>query len=213
MWSWQLEALAVELRATWSIKKGEQIFVRYHDIYESRERRKKLLLERYNFICICRSCSSKDPISDMLRNYLKVSSDAHRCGDETALRSWVGNSTLPDDKIIVQCRFMIRICEEEGFFDVETWPVWFQRLVKAYCALEDEENARFWAKKAAKLSKVAAGHDAGWNAVAEDPTNTDWWGLRRESRSGIQLIQNLDNFGIKEYMQSQGAQGLSAILL
>ncbi|KAK7683568.1 hypothetical protein QCA50_013406 [Cerrena zonata] len=212
MWSWRLEAFALEFRATWPIKKGEQVYARYSDIYEPREKRQKYLLERYKFKCICPSCTSDTSLSDRLRAMLKAASEANRCGDDSALLQWIKNPTLPDDKILVQCRFMISICDEERFYDGDTWPVWFERIVKAYCALEDEEKARMWAEKAAKLSKIGVGHDAGWGDVAKDPKNTNWWGLRSQTRSGVRLFQSLDDFQIRDVLQGQGPRGLGAIL-
>ena len=56
-------------------------------------------------------------------------------------------------------------------------------------ALEEEEEARKWAEKAAKLSRAHVHHDAGWDAVARDPKKTDWWGRRARFRSGKNMTK------------------------
>ena len=113
--------------------------------------------------------------------------------DHSALHSWVKDKTKPDDLIILQCRVMIDLLDEEQFYGIDTWGAWYQRLVKAYCALEDEENARRWAEKAVKLATVYTAVDVGWDAVAQDPKRTDWWGRRAGSRSGILLVENMED--------------------
>ena len=89
---------------------------------------------------------------------------------------------------------MITILDEERLYAHWTWAVWYQRLVKAYCALEDKKNAKKWAEKAAKLARVFVAHDAGWDAVAKDPKNTDWWG-RRTKTWGVGRTQKEESLG------------------
>ena len=50
---------------------------------------------------------------------------------------------------------MMGIIEQERLFHGLAWPVWYQRLVKAYCAIEDGKNAAKWARRAAMLATVA----------------------------------------------------------
>ena len=101
---------------------------------------------------------------------------------------------MPDNLIIAECLAMITILDEERLYAHWTWAVWYQRLVKAYCALEDKKNAKKWAEKAAKLARVFVAHDAGWDAVAKDPKNTDWWG-RRTKTWGVGRTQKEESLG------------------
>ena len=77
---------------------------------------------------------------------------------------------MPDDFIVAKYLATIKALHQERLYSRESWTVRYQRLVKAYCALEDKKNATKWAEKAAKLSRVFATHNAGW----WDPNNTDW---------------------------------------
>ncbi|CAL1709905.1 unnamed protein product [Somion occarium] len=183
-WDWRLESFTFELRACWPILKGEEIFGSYTGLFEPRIERRKFLLERYNFKCVCTSCSSESPRSDVNRMVLKNATKSAWCDGDKTLKDWVNNPSAPDDLIIARCMPMIAIMLEEKLFRPHVWPIWFQRIIKAFCALEDEENARFWAEKAAKLSRTAMRNDAGWEAVAKAPKNTDWWGLRAKARNG-----------------------------
>jgi len=73
--------------------------------------------------------------------------------------------------------------EQEGYYDPAVWPVFFQRLCKAYSAIGDAQNVRETAKRAAQLSRAFTGHDCGWDAVAKNPERTNWWNLRRKNTS------------------------------
>ena len=143
--------------------------------------RRDFLWERYKLICTCPVCVDESSDRDAHRNKLTSSRYTNRCDDESSLEAWAEDSTMPDDFIVAKCLAMIKALDEERLYSRKSWPVWYQRLVKAYCALEDKKNATKWAEKAAKLSRAFAGHDAGWDAVAKDPKNTDWWGRRTKT--------------------------------
>ena len=49
----------------------------------------------------------------------------------------------------------IDIVEQERLLHGLVWPIWYQRFVKAYCAIEDGKNAAKWARRAAMLATVA----------------------------------------------------------
>lgn len=126
------------------------------------------------------------------------------------LRKWATDRTKPDDLIVAEARLMINILDEERCYISSYWEIWYQRIVKAYCALEDEENARKWARKAAQLARGYALHDGGWDAVVEDPKRTDWWGVRANARSGIYLVKNLDGFNAQKSLTPMVRMGLLA---
>ncbi|KAK7680319.1 hypothetical protein QCA50_016559 [Cerrena zonata] len=193
-WGFRVETFAVELRALLPIKKGEQVFVNYGTKLDTRAERQQYLLKRYKFNCTCPACSSDSEESDQMRLMIESASRINICGDESALRRWVNDRTKADDLILAECHAMINVLDAERLYCEPVWTVWYERLVKAYCALEDEENVRKWAEKAAKLSRAYVLHDAGWDAVAKDPKKTEWWGLRANTRSGIRLVEDLDNF-------------------
>lgn len=193
MWEFDIPSFTVHLRAVLPIRKGEQVFVSYGQASQPRVKRQKYLLERYKFNCTCPACASVSLTSDESRMMMAKACEVNKPWDDSALCDWVNDQTKQDDFIVAECHVMIDILEKEKLYVEGLWNVWYQRLVKAYCALEDEENARKWAEKAAKLAKAHILRDAGWDAVAKNPKNTDWWGLRARARSGIQITNNLSN--------------------
>ena len=70
-----------------------------------------------------------------------MASFKQRCLDESMIPHWVCDQMKPDDLIIKECLEMMGIIEQERLFHGLAWPVWYQRLVKAYCAIEDGKNA------------------------------------------------------------------------
>ena len=144
-----------------------------------------------------RPCLSPNPNeSDDARLMVESVTMANKCGDDSALRNWLTDATKADDLILVECTYFIRTLDRERYYNHCVWVVWYQRLVKAYCTLEDEENARKWASKAAKLHKAYALTDGGWDAVAKDPRSTDWWGLR--VKNGVRIVPNLDEVNVEK---------------
>ncbi|KAK7688229.1 hypothetical protein QCA50_008599 [Cerrena zonata] len=180
-WRFDVETFTVALRAIAPIKNSEQVFVSYTDSLRPRAERQKHLLERYKFECTCPSCASGSHKSDEARMTLRLINEGDKCEDhdDPMLRDWVHDRTKPDDMILVKCHKTIDLLESEKYYRGARCVLWYQRLAKAYCALEDEDNARKWVQKAAKLARANTGHDAGWDAVVKNPKNTDWWGLRR----------------------------------
>lgn len=166
-----------------------------------RNRRQEYLSTRYKFTCACPACTS--PQSDDMREAARRASDANPCTDDSALLRWVSDRKQPDDLIIAECYMMISLLDDERYYTTKLWPVWYQRLVKAFCALEDEENARKWAEKAAKLTRAFVLHDGGWDAVAKDPQKTDWWGLRSKTRSGIRLVKDFEELKSRRVIERE----------
>ncbi|KAK7680318.1 hypothetical protein QCA50_016558 [Cerrena zonata] len=211
VWRFHVESFTVHLRAILPIKKGEEIFVSYGYKERTRARRQKYLLERYKFRCTCFACASNTIDRDQARMMAVIATHPKKCEDDSTLRSWVTDRTKADDLIIAEARVMINIMEDEKFCYSSLWPVWYQRIVKAYCALEDEENARKWAQKAAKLARAWALHDGGWDAVAKNPRMTDWWGLRANTRSGIRMVGDLDDLNVRRDLLNTNRAGPGAL--
>ena len=187
----------MHLRAALPIKKGEEITISYGTGHLPQAHRQKMLLQIYKFRCSCLPCLSPNPNeSDDARLMVESVTMANKCGDDSALRNWLTDATKADDLILVECTYFIRTLDRERYYNHCVWVVWYQRLVKAYCALEDEENARKWASKAAKLHKAYALTDGGWDAVAKDPRSTDWWGLR--VKNGVRIVPNLDEVNVEK---------------
>lgn len=133
----------------------------------------------------------------------------------TSLLCVVGYLTgkTPDDLIVAECLKMIELLDRAKFYDPAVWPVWYQRIVKAYCALEDKKNAKKWAEKTAKLCMAYRLSDCGWDAVAKDPKNTDWWGLRRKVRNGMRMGENLEDIKFQKVTEPMGGPMMSYLLL
>ncbi|KAI0070833.1 SET domain-containing protein [Panus rudis PR-1116 ss-1] len=154
-----LQSFSVEARAIRPIARGTELFIPYVHILDSRAERQKDLRSKYGFTCTCPSCSlptaEERKRSDTVRGLLQNAAKMER----------------------VRALFDY----EENAIDDNVWPVYLQRLVKAYCALGDEENAKTYAQRTAKLTLAFRGSDEGWDAVANNPKNTDWWGLRAKA--------------------------------
>ena len=127
-----------------------------------------------------------------MRRELIIKSIQNRCVDESSLQIWVADQTKPDNYIIDDCLKMIELLDKAKLYHVKLWPVWYQRIVKAYCAIGDKKNAKKFAEKAAKLSRMYVQDDGGWDAVARDPKDTDWWGARTKARKGNRAGEALD---------------------
>jgi len=137
----------------------------------------------YDFTCTCRSCTlppNEIKQSDTRRSVVSLARN-EQCKDLSQLKAWLNDRSKPDDYLIKRYKQFIEMMEQEGYYYDQVWPVYYQRLCKAYCAIGDARNAREIAKKAAQLSCAFTGHDCGWQAVAENPEGTGWWELRRKN--------------------------------
>lgn len=166
------------------IRAGEEICIQYTDLDRPRADRQAELLAKYSFTCTCWSCSlppQESRRSDIRRNLIRtIDSDPD---NESELKAWIANASLPDDLIIKQSKYVVDMLETEQICPENVWPAHYQRLCKAYCALGDLENAKAWARKAALLTRVCKGDDGGWEKVVAAPQNTVWWGLRAKANN------------------------------
>ncbi|KAK7680351.1 hypothetical protein QCA50_016591 [Cerrena zonata] len=208
VWVFHLESFTIQLRAVLPIKKGKEITISWGEITDPRVDRQKYLLEKYKFECTCTACATESPESDQARAEAVSKSHANECSDDSALERWVDDPTLPDDLIISECHKMIDIYDKEQLYSTELWAVWYQRIVKAYCTLKDKKNARKWAERAAKLSRAHVLHDAGWDAVAKDPKNTDWWGARASARTRNRIRTESPKLEAIHFEKDIGGNGL-----
>jgi hypothetical protein len=175
-----------ELRALRPIKKGEQIFISYIYLLQSRSDRQEHLQSSYAFACTCLSCSlppSGISHSDIRRKLLGNRGTIGDPNDDSILNTWIKDISLPDDHVIGQSLKIVDIMNAEGFVDEQVCELHYPRLSKAYCALKDAENAKLWAKRTAQIIMAIYGDDYGWNKVADSPESTDWWGRRKRELS------------------------------
>ncbi|KAI0072495.1 SET domain-containing protein, partial [Panus rudis PR-1116 ss-1] len=188
VWDWHLESFAMEIRALRPIKKGEQIFGSYNNTLDPRDERREFLLRRYKFHCVCPSCALPDDesrTSDARRAKLKLVEKKGPPSGFGYLRfpMWL-NGPGSDNEVIDECLEAIELMEKEGVWPRNIWPPIFERLVIAYCCLEDAKNATYWARRASALYTAEnSGDDGGWSAVAESPQELqEWWGARKHWR-------------------------------
>ncbi|KAF8346577.1 SET domain-containing protein [Amanita rubescens] len=183
---WILKDIMFELRALRPIKKGEQIFISYIYLLQSRSDRQEHLQSSYAFACTCPSCSlppSGISHSDIRRNLLENRGTIGDPNDASILNTWIKDISLPDDHVIGHSLKFVDIMNAEGFVDEQVCELHYPRLAKAYCALKDAENAKLWAKRTAQIVMAIYGDDYGWNKVADSPESTDWWGRRKRGLS------------------------------
>ena len=113
----------------------------YGDITEARAERQTFLLERYKLVCSCPPCVEDSQEREILRSRIAAGIETNRCTETTGLDAWASDRSMPDNLIIAECLAMIKVLDEERLYACWTWSVWYQRLVKSYCALEDKKNA------------------------------------------------------------------------
>ncbi|KAK7689442.1 hypothetical protein QCA50_007234 [Cerrena zonata] len=96
--------------------------------------------------------------------------------------------------------------DDERYYNHHVWSVWYQRIVKAYCALEDEKNATKWAEKAAKLHRAFAFGDGGWDAVVKDPRIPTGGDCELRPEAGTRLVKNLENVNVQKELEYVNAK-------
>ncbi|KAI0076819.1 hypothetical protein K474DRAFT_1196426 [Panus rudis PR-1116 ss-1] len=185
-WTFRVESFAIEVRAKAAIKKGDQIFAPYTFLDEPRSERRKILLKGYKFLCDCPSCSLPDSdsrVSDARRKRILQLTHEEMRRDGIKILKWLASPNTPDLQLIDECKDVINLMDTERIWPAAVSSAILQRIVQAYCAIEDAENASYWARRASKYFLADnLGDDAGWSLVAENPEATDWWGLRKEAR-------------------------------
>ncbi|KAK2465512.1 hypothetical protein APHAL10511_002404 [Amanita phalloides] len=176
---WILKDLVYELRALRPIKKGEQIFISYIPLLQARASRRQDLYSKYSFTCNCPACVLPSPCSDVRRNSLRIAAERDHAHDDSTLKAWIEDLSLPDDYVIAKSIKFVDIMNAEDLVEQDIWKLHYPRLTKAYCAIKDTNNAKLWARQTAKLLLAVNGDDCGWNKVADSPESTDWWGRRK----------------------------------
>ncbi|CAL1698862.1 unnamed protein product [Somion occarium] len=190
VYHWHLQSFSEELRAIRPIAKGEEIVITYTPLRCPHRERQASLEQSYGFKCTCRICSlpaEESRRSDARRRLLVIASTKNKSGDDTELKAWIKDMNAPDNVIIERCKKMLDLMDQEGWYDENYWPVYFERIVKAYLALGDAENAKTWAEKAAALTIAFTGEDKGWSRVVAHPQDTEWWNLRTMAHSAEPL--------------------------
>lgn len=184
IFSWDMLSFTEELRAVRAIGKGEEICISYGGHYQSHPRASRQTnLLMYNFTCNCPTCAlpeEESKKSDAQRAIIQKTAekdlDGFNLNGDLDILLWCMDHSQPKDKIIKRCLTMLDMMDQEGIYP-ECW-LYYSKLCKAYCALEDADNARLWAKKAAARMRGEHGCDGGFDAVAEKPEETMCWGLR-----------------------------------
>jgi hypothetical protein len=170
------------LRSLCPIPSGTQITIGYIDIGAPRADRQKKLRSKYNFACVCSSCSLPVPeseLSDRNRRQIEFLRSSLKVGNEERLKQWLKDPTRSDNDTIRDYEEVWEVMESEQCHDQGVWPVVVQSLCKIHCALGNVEEAKKWAQVGMTFSLVFTNDEGGWREVYEAPERTAWWGLRK----------------------------------
>ncbi|EMD36056.1 hypothetical protein CERSUDRAFT_85159 [Gelatoporia subvermispora B] len=182
---WDIETFSGQVHAFQPIKAGEQLFISYCDLEYPRGLRQEELRKLYRFDCACPSCvlpRYQGRLSDWRRLLIIEQAFQDLSKTDADLRAWATNPRLPDPMLVDAAEIWYGWMMQERVLNSVLLPTVLERLCKAYCALEDEGNARKYARAAAAYEKALEGSDSGWGIVAASPEKTSWWGLRVRAR-------------------------------
>ncbi|TFK90476.1 SET domain-containing protein [Polyporus arcularius HHB13444] len=194
--SFDLRTNSFVLRAVRPIRKGEEVYISYlHNPATLRKDRQEELLRRYGFVCSCKYCGltgQESFDSDSNRAIIYIRWDDREL-DEALFAQWLAEGapkTRPTafEELALKLNGF-RMAElawttmlREGCISDNLWEPVLARLVKAHSVLKDEKKVRYYATKAAELAVAfEAGSEREWEAVAKNPTKTDWWGKRNRA--------------------------------
>ncbi|KAI0643459.1 hypothetical protein C8Q79DRAFT_928591 [Trametes meyenii] len=165
--------------------------------------RHEILKSKWDFECTCEICSHTGygPLASSTRKFWMhryTSAASIRTQDEHFVR-WLQDRGAPDPYLYLgKCHIenvplldgqeswmesnslgwnlkMWVMIEMEGYVPCELWESVLGRLMKSYSVLEQDLMVEKFALKAAELSMTFSGTTRGWDKVAENPRETDWW--------------------------------------
>ena len=181
LFRWNEEMFAAEVRALRPIARGEEVTMCYVPELEGYASRQARLRDAYGFTCTCELCArpaAARALSDARRAQLEsVTSHSDELPD-ARLWAWARDVRARDDALLGALEQQVAIMEQELFVRPEGWLTAARALVKIHCALGNTVAARRWAVCAASYTRAATGTDGGWEAVARNPEQTVWWGVR-----------------------------------
>ncbi|KAG5654552.1 hypothetical protein H0H81_000077 [Sphagnurus paluster] len=131
-----IPSFSFQLRATRSIKEGEEIFVSYCDVLEPAADRQEYL-ESYGIVCICNPCLPDTTASDQRRLALRESINAI----DDDFEEWLSDPLLADDYTIKISQRWIAVIKQEALEASDAYRHHLHAIVRAYVALGDAENA------------------------------------------------------------------------
>ncbi|KAG6853239.1 hypothetical protein C0991_005826 [Blastosporella zonata] len=129
-------SFSFQLRATRSIKCGEQIFVSYCNVLEPASSRQAYLAS-YGITCACASCLTPTILSDARRIALRASIDEIDDNFET----WLADPLLAEDYTIKISLRWISVIEQEALEASDAYRHHLHAIVRAYVALGDAVGA------------------------------------------------------------------------
>ncbi|KAI0042504.1 SET domain-containing protein [Auriscalpium vulgare] len=175
VYHWAPHALAGEIRAQRPIAPGEEVTLMYTDVFAPYDDRRAVLRRHYAFACTCPAC--RLPPAARAKD-----DDSRHVGKQLA------GMVLPDvtmDEAVFatkKAQRYARLLRAASLWQPVVWEKLARALAMSACALGDAPRAARWARTAAAATRAAIGVDAGWDAVAAAPEQTEWWltGQRRE---------------------------------
>lgn len=193
---------AIELRATRTIKAGEEITISYVDVLQASLGRRVQLATTYNFTCSCNWCSlpkAKQAESNTRRNEIanrqKTSSSQARIGEQASspeFLRWRNSSDFDSQptELLKQSIGNIVAATKEG---LEPF-IWrdAMTLYKVYALLGDEKNFRRWRTTFRDILLANVGVTPELeiaNAEIADPTTNKEWNLWTQNQSAKQSSQ------------------------
>ncbi|KAG6915540.1 hypothetical protein DXG01_011005 [Tephrocybe rancida] len=131
-----IPSFSFQLRATRSIKSGDEIFVSYCNVLEPASSRQAYLAS-YGIRCACTSCLPPTTLSDARRLALRASIDAI----DDNFDIWLADPLLADDYTIKISLRWIGIIQQEELEASDAYRHHLHAIMRAYVALGDLEGA------------------------------------------------------------------------
>lgn len=175
-----VETMALELRAGRRILPGEEIHVQYIDVLLPRRDRFSLLRELYFFRCMCPSCALPDGSNEQLMS----DNNRHRIctwfDEHLTLEEWVTDITIPDTALVNDSLELLNLLEAEGLHNMQRFPL--DTLCACYAALGDADALRRWAVTAKASSRMCGDTHPMvlyYNNVLSNLTSVALWNIRK----------------------------------
>ena len=175
-----VETMALELRAARGISPEEEIHVQYIDVLLPRHQRLSLLQELYFFCCMCPSCALPDGSSEQLasdNNRRRIRNWFH---EHLTLEECLGDETILGQVVIHDSMELLNLLDAEGLHNMQRFPL--DALCACYAALGNADALRQWALKAKASSRMCGDTHpmvSYYTNVLLDPASIPLWNIRK----------------------------------
>jgi len=187
VYSWREREGALLVHALKDIKKDEELLIAYFKTRQTRDERRRHLMQAYGFHCMCACCALPDKESSVSDNRLTTMSNLY-----DRLSTW--------DQRVIDGHDGIRLVEqiwavgeEEGYTSERGRLAADAALIAA--AHSDAEAMIDWSRLALKWASYELGSDSDlaeeMRIVIREPRRHPWWGQRETMAVGKPSVEML----------------------